>query len=47
MSNRPSFIDELKGRNVVRMVGLYLFGAWLLVQVAGMVLPVFDSGNIR
>ena len=34
---------ELKRRNVVRMAGLYLVGAWLLVQVAGTLLPVFDA----
>ncbi len=43
MSNRPSFFDELKRRNVVRMAGLYLVGAWLLVQVAGTVLPMFGA----
>lgn len=34
---------ELQRRNVIRMVGLYLVGAWLLVQVAGTLLPVFDA----
>src|ERR1700704_2941862 len=43
MSNRPSFFTELKRRNVVRMAGLYLVGAWLLVQVAGTVLPMFGA----
>ena len=38
-----SFLTELKRRNVVRMAGLYLVGAWLLVQVAGTLLPVFDA----
>ena len=38
-----SFIAELKRRNVVRMAGLYLVGAWLLVQVAGTVLPMFGA----
>ena len=38
-----SLFAELKRRNVVRMAGLYLVGAWLLVQVAGTVLPVFDA----
>lgn len=37
------FLTELKRRNVIRMAGLYLVGAWLLVQVAGTVLPVFGS----
>jgi len=29
-----SFLGELKRRKVVRMAGLYLLGAWLIVQVA-------------
>ncbi len=37
-----SFITELKRRNVIRAAGLYLVGAWLLVQVASTVLPAFD-----
>src|ERR1035437_4704909 len=37
-----SFVTELKRRNVIRMAGLYLVGAWLIVQVAGTVLPTFD-----
>ena len=36
-----SLLAELKRRNVIRMAGLYLVGAWLLVQVAGTVLPWF------
>ena len=36
-----SFLAELKRRNVIRMAGLYLVGAWLIVQVAETVLPVF------
>ena len=43
MSNEPSFFAELKRRNVVRVAGLYLVGAWLLVQVAGTVLPMFGA----
>jgi len=34
---------ELKRRNVIRMAGLYLVGAWLIVQVAGTLLPVFEA----
>src|SRR5437867_5435288 len=34
---------ELKRRNVARIAGLYLVGAWLLVQVAGTVLPMFGA----
>jgi TolB-like protein/Tfp pilus assembly protein PilF len=38
-----NFFAELKRRNVVRMAGLYLVGAWLLVQVAGTILPMFGA----
>ena len=36
------FFEELKRRNVLRMAGLYLVGAWLIVQVSSTVLPAFD-----
>jgi TolB-like protein/Tfp pilus assembly protein PilF len=36
-----SLFAELKRRNVIRMAGLYLVGAWLLTQVATTVLPLF------
>ena len=32
--NPPNFLAELKRRNVIRVAGLYLVGAWLLTQVA-------------
>ncbi len=35
-------LAELKRRNVIRMAGLYLVGAWLMVQVASTVFPAFD-----
>jgi TolB-like protein/Tfp pilus assembly protein PilF len=35
-------LEELRRRNVIRMAGLYLVGAWLIVQVAGTLLPVFE-----
>ena len=38
-----NFFSELKRRNVIRFAGLYLVGAWLLVQVAGTVLPMFGA----
>src|SRR5678815_3858474 len=38
-----SFVAELRRRNVIRMAGLYLVGAWLLTQVAGTVLPMFGA----
>ena len=36
------FFAELKRRNVIRVAGLYLVGAWLLTQIASTVLPTFD-----
>jgi TolB-like protein/predicted Zn-dependent protease len=36
-------VAELRRRNVFRMAGLYLVGAWLAVQVAGTLLPMFDA----
>jgi len=38
-----NFIAELKRRNVIRMAGLYLVGAWLITQVSSTVLPMFDA----
>jgi adenylate cyclase len=38
-----SFLSELKRRNVIRMAGLYLVGAWLVVQVAETLLPVYEA----
>ena len=43
MSGKPTFYAELQRRNVVRMAGLYLVGAWLLTQVASTVLPMFGA----
>lgn len=37
------FLSELKRRNVLRVAGLYLVGAWLITQVAGTVLPMFEA----
>lgn len=36
-------LTELRRRNVIRMAGLYLVGAWLAVQVADTLLPVFEA----
>jgi hypothetical protein len=41
--NPESFFGELRRRDVIRMTGLYLVGAWLVVQVAGTVLPMFGA----
>ncbi|MBP6627149.1 MAG: hypothetical protein KA187_07000, partial [Arenimonas sp.] len=35
------FIAELRRRNVIRVAGLYVVGAWLAVQVASTVFPAF------
>ncbi|HET7063437.1 MAG TPA: hypothetical protein VFI49_04110, partial [Rudaea sp.] len=43
MTGRLYLLAELKRRNVIRMAGLYLVGAWLVVQVAGTLLPVFEA----
>ena len=40
--NPTNFFAELKRRNVIRVAGLYLVGAWLLIQVASTMLPAFD-----
>jgi TolB-like protein/Flp pilus assembly protein TadD len=36
-------LAELKRRNVIRMAGLYLVGAWLVTQVSSTVLPMFGA----
>src|SRR6188472_2092376 len=41
--NLSSFFAELKRRNVIRMAGLYLVGAWLVVHVASTLLQAFDA----
>ncbi len=38
-----TLLAELKRRNVIRVAGLYLVGAWLVTQVAGTVLPMFGA----
>lgn len=38
-----NFFNELKRRNVIRAAGLYLVAAWLLIQVASTVLPMFGA----
>ncbi len=43
MSRKLSLVAELQRRNVIRAAGLYLVGAWLLVQVAGTILPMFGA----
>ncbi|MCB1575030.1 MAG: hypothetical protein KDI80_13730, partial [Xanthomonadales bacterium] len=38
-----NLLAELKRRNVIRMAGLYLVGAWLIVQVGETLLPLYDT----
>ena len=42
---KMSLFSELKRRNVIRMAGLYLVGAWLLTQVVSTVLPMFGAAE--
>ena len=37
-----SFFAELRRRNVIRVAGLYVVSAWLLVQIASTLLPAFE-----
>ncbi len=38
-----SFLAELRRRNVFRMAALYVVSAWLIVQVAETLLPIFET----
>ena len=38
-----TFFAELRRRNVIRVAGLYIVTAWLLVQIADVLLPVFEA----
>lgn len=38
-----SFASELRRRNVFRIAGLYVAGSWLVLQVAGTVLPMLNG----
>ncbi|MEZ5464070.1 MAG: hypothetical protein R3F22_02370 [Lysobacteraceae bacterium] len=38
-----SLFAELSRRNVLRMAGLYVVGAWVIVQVADTLLPLFNT----
>jgi hypothetical protein len=40
-----SLFGELKRRNVFRVGAAYLVGAWLLVQVAATLFPVFGFAS--
>ncbi len=40
---QTNFFAELRRRNVIRVAGLYLVGAWLIIQVAETLLPAFGA----
>ncbi len=42
MSGRPGLFAELKRRNVFRVAIFYVVSAWLVIEVAETVLPIFD-----
>ena len=43
MSGKPSFFAELKRRNVYKVAVAYAVVAWLVIQVASIVLPTFHA----
>jgi TolB-like protein len=45
MSEKPSFVSELKRRNVYKVAVAYAVVAWLLVQIATQVFPFFEIPN--
>lgn len=45
MSEKPSFFEELKRRNVYKVAAAYAVVGWLLVQIATQVFPFFEIPN--
>lgn len=45
LTDKPSFIAELRRRNVLRAAMLYIGAAWALSQGVAQLLPVFDYPN--
>jgi ketosteroid isomerase-like protein len=43
MSAKPSFFSELRRRNVFRVALTYAVVAWLLIQIASVLLPLVDA----
>jgi ketosteroid isomerase-like protein len=43
MNTKPSFFSELRRRNVFRVALTYAVVAWLLVEIASVVLPLVDA----
>jgi TolB-like protein/Flp pilus assembly protein TadD len=45
MNEKPSFLAELKRRNVYKVAAAYAVVAWLLMQVASQIFPFFEIPN--
>src|ERR1700757_1768247 len=45
MSEKSSFLAELKRRNVYKVAVAYIVASWALAQGIAQVLPVFDISN--
>ncbi len=43
MNTKPSFLSELRRRNVFRVALTYAVVAWLLIEVASVLLPMLDA----
>src|SRR5207247_9812334 len=43
MNTKPSFFSELRRRNVFRVALTYTVVAWLLVEIASVLLPLVDA----
>ena len=43
MSEKPSFLSELKRRNVYKVAVAYAVVAWLLIQAASILFPTFEA----
>src|SRR5437899_12593361 len=43
MNPKPSFFSELRRRNVFRVALTYAVVAWLLIEIASVVLPLVDA----
>ena len=45
MNTKPSFFSELRRRNVFRVALTYAVVAWLLIEIASVVLPMVDASE--
>jgi imidazolonepropionase-like amidohydrolase len=43
MSNKASFLSELRRRNVLKVALVFIVIAWLLIELAWILLPTFDA----